>query len=441
MEVSQIALKMPKMLFPKPGTDLYKWSVCACDQYTSQPEYWQQVDQLVGDAPSTLRIVFPEVYLEKEGGDQRIAGIREAMDRYTGDGSLVELETGAMLIDRRTAHVPSRKGLIVALDLEAYDFHKGSGSLIRPTEDTIEDRLPPRVKIRQDAPIESPHIMVLIDDPDQTVIEPLFEKVGAPFYETELMQDGGAIKGWHLTDADLLSAITDKLTALADPSRFADRYNAAGKPVLLYAMGDGNHSFATARKVWEQIRQTLSDQEKEDHPARFALVELINLHDAGLVFEPIHRVLFDVDPAKLMADLKADLEKQGISVSSRDAVDAETTLKAASDDQVFGAGYDGQWQTIALTNAKKQIAVASLQGFLDTWLQRNPSARIDYVHGTSVVEDLSTRSGNIGFFLPVLDKHDLFKSVVHDGALPRKTFSMGEAEEKRFYLECRKISL
>ena len=305
MKNSELGIEAPKILLPRSGVDLTNWSVVACDQFTSQPEYWEKLAEEIGEDPSTLNMVFPEVYLGEADSEERVSRINSTMEDYLDKGILEELEPGFILLDRKTSHAPSRKGLIVALDLEKYDYKLGSQSLIRATEGTIEDRLPPRIKIRENAKIELPHIMVLIDDPDRSVIEPLFEKDLSRIYDFELHAGGGHLKGWRVDANEDIGSAFQSLEALSDQAVFDNKYGVSGKGVLLYAMGDGNHSLATAKSIWESLKaEAESPESVMDHPARFALVELMNVHDAGLEFEPIHRVAFGVDGDELLVELK-----------------------------------------------------------------------------------------------------------------------------------------
>ncbi len=442
MNFDKISLQVPEILLPNKDVDLHKWSVVACDQYTSQPDYWAKVAEIAGDAPSTLNVIFPEVFLEDHDGDERIASINNAMQQYLDEGILVPMDKpGFVLVDRKTSQAPSRKGLVVAIDLEHYDFNKGSQTLIRATEGTIMDRLPPRIKVRQDAAIELPHIMVLIDDPQHTVIEPLFEKNPQPLYDFELMMDSGHIKGYAIDTPELIRQAVDTLTQLADPQVFADKYNAQGRDVLLYAMGDGNHSLATAKAIWEKIKEEADDiQSVMDNPARFALVELVNIHDEGLQFEPIHRVIFNVKPEQLLKAMQAHFKGNCSVVRCDNEADMKARAKAATADNVHivpfndasGYGY------IQITNPEYTLELATIESFLNDYLEQN-GGKVDFIHGDEVVNELGVKEGNMGFFFPPISKHSLFKTIIFDGALPRKTFSMGEADEKRFYLEARKI--
>jgi Protein of unknown function (DUF1015) len=444
MNCPKIALQVPKILLPTPGIDLAKWAVIACDQYTSQPEYWDQTRKLTAGSPTTLDLIFPEVYLEDEDGDERIAAINCAMREALDNATLQEQPKGFVLLDRQTSHVTSRKGLVVALDLEQYDYNVDSTSLIRATEGTILDRLPPRIKVREKACLELPHIMVLIDDPQQTVIEPLFDAELEKIYDFELMQNGGHLKGWRIDRPDLIAQVTDQLAALADPASFKARYQVDSEDVVLYAMGDGNHSFATAKAIWEQLKLAAPDPAAiMDHPARYALVELVNLHDPGLEFEAIHRVLFGTDPAAMFKQMEAFYTTKGcgfrfLPLADEQDVARELSQPAAADRHriplVSAAGFG----VVEVRSPAFNLVVATLQEFLDGFLAAT-GARIDYIHGANVVTELGSKVGNVGFYLPAISKIELFRTIILDGALPRKTFSMGEADEKRFYLECRRI--
>jgi len=447
MDPIELALQVPQILLPDNDTDLGRWAVIACDQYTSEPEYWAQVDRLVGDQPSTLRLVFPEVFLEEEEPETaaRIAAINRQMDAYLADGTLPQLEPGFVLVDRQTAHAPSRKGLVVALDLEEYDYRPGAGALIRSTEGTIIDRLPPRIRVREQASIELPHIMVLIDDPECTVIEPLFEQGPPQLYDFDLMQNGGHLRGWHVADPAQIDQVVKQLGRLADPARFRERYQVDDDKVMLYAMGDGNHSFATAKAIWEKLKAEADDPAAlMADPARFALVELVNLHDPGLEFEAIHRVLFNVDLDEMAATAEHFFAEAGTDCTLTWLPDREAVAAAsrAADPTMHVIPFIAGQRHGLLTIARPvfTLVVATLQAFLDDFLATHPAARIDYIHGEGTVTRLGAAANTFGFYLPAISKHDLFRTIVRDGALPRKTFSMGEADEKRFYMEARRIT-
>jgi hypothetical protein len=446
MNFEKIGLHVPEILLPKNGSDMTKWSVVACDQYTSQPEYWKKAMSLVGDTPSTLNLILPEVYLETPREEELVSEINRNMKKYLDENILVKQKPGFVLVDRKTSIAPSRKGLVVALDLEQYDFREGSETLIRATEGTIVDRLPPRIKVRKDSPVELPHIMVLIDDPDKTIIEPLFDMDLEKIYGFELMMESGHIQGYRIDNENIINSIAEKLAKLADPENFKQKYTVENQAVLLYAMGDGNHSFATAKAIWEELKKRGHyTEEIMSHPARYALVELVNLHDDGLEFEPIHRVLFDIDTEDMFNTMRDFYAGQGAKLSIRtfsSELEAETEAKKAREDTFHAVSFvtKGTAGVLVIKDPKLTLEVATLQSFLDSYLENNKQAKIDYVHGKEVVSELGSKTGNIGFFLEPMSKHALFKTIILDGALPQKTFSMGEADEKRFYLECRKIT-
>jgi len=446
MNFEKIGLHAPEILLPKNGTDMSKWSVVACDQYTSQPEYWEKAGELTGEAPSTLHMIIPEVYLDTEKEKELVPEVNRNMKKYLEDNILVKQKPGFVLVDRKTSKASSRKGLVVALDLEHYDFREGSKTLIRATEGTILDRLPPRIKVRNYAPIELPHIMVLIDDPERTVIEPLFDMNLEKIYDFELMMGSGNIEGYRLVKENTINSIAEKLSKLADLETFNQKYNVKDQPVLLYAMGDGNHSFATAKSIWEELKKNAKPTEEiMSHPARYALVELVNLHDVGLEFEPIHRVVFNVDTKDMFNNMGEFYAGHGSELLIRtfsSKLKAETAAKKARGNNFHAVSFvthetDG---VLVIKDPKFTLEVATLQSFLDSYLVDKQNAKIDYIHGKEVVSELGSKLGNVGFFLEPMSKHDLFKTIILDGALPRKTFSMGKADEKRFYLECRKIT-
>lgn len=435
--IPSIGVQIADILLPKSSIEHHKWAVIACDQFTSEPEYWQQAAEIVGDSPSTLNLILPEVYLDKPESQNRTLETQQAMHQYLQAG-LFESRQGLILV-RRTALGKTRHGLMLALDLERYDFNKGSQSLIRATEGTIIERLPPRIKIREGAVLELPHILVLIDDPQRTVIEPLIAKVDLleKCYDFDLMLGSGHLEGYYIDHPQLEKNVVSALEKLADPHIFHQKYGVGvDNGVLLFAMGDGNHSLATAKAIWEKIK----DQVGMDHPARYALVEIENVHDEGLEFEPIHRVVFD-----LKSDLASDLQKTfGSSLRLQICQDSQEMIsivdrQANPAEQAIGLITPQSFQVAYIRQPEFNLPVGTLQAFLDDWLKAGNAASIDYVHGEDVVTRLGSQPGNAGFYLPAMPKSDLFKTVILDGALPRKTFSMGEAREKRFYMECRKI--
>lgn len=441
----KLGVKIPEVLLPAKGIDLFKWSVVACDQYTSEPDYWEEVARLVGDVPSTLNLVFPEVYLGKGAEKERIDRIHQQMIQYLKAEILYSCGPGFIYLERQTSHAPCRRGLIIAVDLERYDYHHGSKNLIRATEGTVLERIPPRVEIRKGAPLELPHIMLLIDDPECRVIEPLSLQTDRfkRLYDTELMMGGGHIKGYLVNEEPVLEGIYRGLANLAEPESFNYKYGVVKEPILLFAAGDGNHSLATAKAVWEKMKLE-AGIDPNNHPARFALVEVVNIHDPGLQFEPIHRVLFKVSSRELFEEMKHYFGAEQFTLTrfpQRQAMEEQLKRDEHINENRHQIGFvnDEGYGIATISNPKFDLEVGSLQAFLDEWLIKHSEAGIDYIHGTEVVQKLGSRHGNIGFFLPALDKSLLFKTVIRDGVLPRKSFSMGEAEEKRFYLECRRI--
>jgi hypothetical protein len=432
----EIAVGKPLVFLPHKDLDMQKWAVIACDQFTSEPEYWQDVQRIVGEAASTLNMILPEVYLGKGEESGIVQKTQSTMKRYLSDGLLVEHE-GFILVERSVAG-KTRHGVLMALDLETYDFSVGSQSLIRATEGTVLDRLPPRIKIREGASLELPHILVLIDDPQRTVIEPIVAQKDSltPLYNFELMKGSGHLRGFAIQDAAVENKMISALDQLADPQKFMKKYQVnADRGVLLFAMGDGNHSLATAKAIWEKNKSKVG----MDHPSRYALIELENVHDTGLEFEPIHRVVFSCK-----ADYKTAMQSFfGESVN----FDKCETYQQVKDNvyaqcgsaQIVGVVSESGFGLIHFSHPESNLPVGTLQPFLDSWLKAGAASEIDYVHGDDVVLRLGQQPGNLGLLLPPMPKSDLFKTVILDGALPRKTFSMGEAIEKRFYVESRKI--
>ncbi len=412
------------VLIPK-DSDLSLWSVVACDQYTSQPEYWERVDERVGERPSTLRLILPESALEGPNVEADIAAINETMIDYLQKGYFRLLPSSMIYVERRLDSGRIRRGLVGMVDLEQYDFMPGSDAKIRATEGTVIERIPPRVKVRENAPIELPHVMILCDDPERTVIEPLSSGTAdmESVYDFDLMEHGGHISGWRLTESQL-DGVASALTTLADPQGFSDRYMAEDRPVMIFAVGDGNHSLATAKECYAQQKRVTAPEIWPSLPSRYALCELVNLHDESLEFEPIHRVVFGVDPEDLLADLKS---------SFPGAYEGSGTGHVLEYTHVGGSG------AITVSQPTHQLEVGTLQSFLDTWMAGHPEARIDYIHGADVARSLASGPEAVAFLLPAMAKNSLFPTVIHDGVLPRKTFSMGEAHDKRFYLEARSI--
>lgn len=398
------------ILLPR-GVDMRRWAVVACDQFTAQRDYWDAVEEYVGNAPSALHMIVPEIDLDTDKGRAQEARAARMMADYCGQGLFTAVENSFIYVRRQTPHAPLRQGLVVALDLEAYDYAPGSRSLTRATEGTIIERLPPRMAVRRRACLELPHIMVLIDDPDATVIEPLAHMADEDaLYDFDLMMASGHISGYRVQGDEPFARVAGALRALKQDGR------------MLYAMGDGNHSLAAARACWEELKPTLSPLEREDHPARWALVELVNLHDDGLVFHPIHRVIYGVDDQFLPRLMQAMHARPGTGSGHS-----------------FTCIQNGLETALTVDAPTNPIDVGTLQDALDAVIAAMPGATVDYVHGADVVRQVAGKPGNAGVLLGAMDKSALFPAVEKLGALPRKTFSMGEACEKRFYLESRRI--
>lgn len=414
--LEKIGIGLPEVLLPGQGTDLGKWSVVACDQFSSEPRYWKEVEEYVGEAPSTLRLILPECYLEEGDTKARVEAINEAMATYL-ETVLEPVGPGLVLTDRKTAHAPSRKGLVMSIDLEAYSFEAGAASLVRPTEGTILKRLPPRMAIRRGATLDLPHILLLLDDPDRTVLEPLFEARDSfrKLYDFDLMQEGGHIRGWHVP-AEALAGAVSALEKLA----------AGG---FLFAVGDGNHSLGAAKSLWEEKK---AGGATPDDPARWALVEVENIHDAGLHFHPIHRVLFGLDTETFFKDM-------GKALGGWMEVKAAAPTEKTPEGHVIGVVSPPGDSRFIFNPAEERMTVEFFQEFLDGYLAEHPEVTIDYIHGDKAVREMGSEAGNAGFYMPPLDKSAFFRRIVEVGPYPRKTFSIGEAVEKRYYLESRKL--
>ena len=403
------------ILLPK-SADMHRWAVIACDQFTSDTAYWQRVADTVGENPSTLHMILPEAHLGSADEASIVCKINNTMDQYLQNDVFTTYPNSYIYVERTLLNGTIRPGLIGAVDLEEYNYNVGSVSAVRATEKTVLERIPPRQRVRKDAGIEFPHVLMLCDDDQKQLIEPIAAlKKDLPLvYDFDLMEGGGHISGW-LVQGQAAVAFDQRLQSYIDgvPAKYADL---DGAPVTL-AVGDGNHSLATAKSCYEALKQANPDTDLSNHPARFALVELENIHDDSQVFEPIHRILFHVDGQKLLQDLQAVCATDGFAV-----------------EYVMGA----QRGTLYLDKAKGELAVAVLQEFLDAWMAEN-SCEIDYIHGDDEVAQLAQQPNAVGFLLPSMEKHQLFRGVISGGVLPRKTFSMGHAREKRYYLEGRKI--
>lgn len=416
-----LPLKRANILLPK-DVDMTKWSVVACDQYTSEPEYWKEVEKEVGSSPSTLNLILPELYLEDTDVEDRIKKINKTMEEYLDEGIFNEYKDTMIYLERTQKDGKVREGLMAMVDLEDYSYEKSSQTLIRATEKTVIERIPPRLKVRENASLELPHIMILIDDEKKNIIENLKDKVTSEdvVYDFDLMENGGHIKGYKLSD-EVINGIESGLENLMDKDYFEKKHNVKDKGVLLFAMGDGNHSLATAKVNYENLKKTMSEEEYLNNPARYALVEVVNLHSSALEFEPIHRVIFNTDINNLVEELHKyyDINEDG---------DGEYFELVTKD-------FD---KRLYISNPKSNIAVGSIQMFLDDYL-KDHSGKLDYIHGDEITRSMGSEEGNVGILFEVMPKEELFRTVILDGTLPRKTFSMGHSYDKRYYLEARKI--
>lgn len=391
------AIKIPQILLPKKA-DMHLWAVNACDQFTSDEKYWKELDNLVGGKPSALRLIFPEIYL-KDNPEKRIAEINAHMREYLEGGVFEKVEGGFVLVER-TTQSGTRTGIVLAIDLEDYDFRAGSKALIRSTEATILERIPPRVRIRENAPIELPHIMLLYDDPENSVLKSV--KRGKVLYDFDMNMGGGHVKGTYIPNA---AAVTEAFYALAGGDKYGKGEN------LLFAVGDGNHSLATAKTCWENIKKTLSPEQAATHPARFALVEAVNIYDGALTFEPIHRLVKTDKAQKFVSGLKTNGGKKAYI-----AVNGKVSEIAFSDDVPEG--------------------IRQLDVYISDFIKSN-GGEVDYIYGDGELKEFSSQG--VGVILPPIEKGDFFRLIVTGGNLPRKTFSMGEGNEKRYYIEAKLI--
>lgn len=392
------------------NADMSKWSVVACDQYTSEPKYWEDAENFVGTSPSAYNLILPEMYLQCGDVGERIEKINSQMNRYLSDGVFASEGRCYIYVERTLRCGKVRKGVVGCVDLECYDYMPGSKSAVRPTEKTVVERIPPRLRVRENAPVELPHIMLLADDPNKILIEPLGEEKSKfeKLYDFDLMMSSGHITGYKLDD-ETASAFENKLLSMG---------NDGSKSVLVFAVGDGNHSLATAKACYRNFKDKIGDAALES-PARYALAELVNLHDDSLEFEAIHRVVFGVDRNKFTDGL--------LNICTPvDGAERDFTLVTEEGDK-----------PLKFNNPDSSLAVGCIQNYIDTYLVENGGS-VDYIHGEDVARELAGE-GNVAIVLDAMKKSDLFKTVTEDGVLPRKTFSMGEACDKRFYVEARKI--
>ncbi|MBR4079244.1 MAG: DUF1015 domain-containing protein [Christensenellaceae bacterium] len=421
-------LAIPKILIPDEKVNMKKWAIIACDQYTSDRRYWEEVERTVGNSPSTLRMMLPEAYLELPDKQERIADTRETMYDYIEAGILKELPEGFILVERMIGGVP-RKGLMVLVDLEEYEFDIAKKPLIRPTEQTVRDRIPPRMQIRMDAAVEMPHILAMIDDPDHTVIEPVWEKRHQlkKLYDFDLMMNGGKITGYFVDSYDMINGIMNAMAAL--PTHDG----------MKICVGDGNHSLATAKEIWNRAKMSLSEAELAVSPLRYALVELINLQDPALSILPIYRALFNVNPSNCIQYIVEKLNARGLGarlIFSRRKISPETM----DPNTIYFESKDSMGR-IELSRISGHLMLEDLQIVLEQFEKDHPASKLDYIHGDDTINELKTQYNTLCFILPALSKRRFMDTIVENGVLPKKCFSLGEADEKRFYLECRLLVL
>lgn len=419
---------IPRILLPNENVLMKKWAVVACDQYTSDIDYWQEVEKNIGSAPSTLHMILPEIYLNEEDVEDRIAFAKQTMADYIDDGVLTELPQGVMLIER-TMDGLTRKGLILAVDLDEYNWDISAHPLIRATEDTLLERIPPRVRIREGALLELPHVLVLMDDPQNTVIGSLTAAKSElkQMYDFDMMQNGGHITGWLCDNDDLNNAVLDSISNL--PLRDGMRFS----------VGDGNHSLATAKTVWENAKLTMSEEEIATSPLRYALVELVNLRDEAMTVKPIHRAISKVSPTHCIQRICDILNESGLKAK---LLYTRSTTKHKKEDSTPYTIYVKTKQAagkIEITNPSHPLAVGDLQPALEQYLKETPSGVIEYLHGDSQFEEFANMYDTVAFYMPDVEKETFFDTVINCGVLPKKTFSLGEANEKRYYIEGRLI--
>ncbi len=433
LEIVRGLVRVPEIYLSLSKSNIENWPVIACDQYTSEPGYWKDVSARVGNIPSSYEMILPEIYLEHPGEvpvEVRIKNINSKMNEYLNNGVLESIGECFVLIDRQTPVSNSRKGLLISIDLEKYDFNPDSDKLVRATEGTVLDRIPPRMQIRKDAALEIPHVQLLMDDPGDTVIGPLFKNAESGkyklLYDIDLHENGGHVKGYCIPgDSPDIEDIFLSLSKLESLINYG----------LLFAVGDGNHSLATAKSHWDSIKSNVSD----NHPARYALVELINIYDEGIEFEPIHRVLFGTSFDKFIRESTNILPGLEVYISEKMSVNNAIVMSGAIDREVLPVPVFSRGDAVVFTFPKSSgvLAVTVIQQLIDEYISKYPNAKVDYIHGEPSVKALAEK--NIGILLPAISKHTFFGKIAAEGVFPRKTFSIGEAFEKRYYMECKRI--
>jgi uncharacterized protein (DUF1015 family) len=421
---AKIGVNIPTILLPNSNIDMQKWSVVACDQFSSERLYWDKVATFVGDAPSTLKMILPECYLEDGDTIERVQNIQKPMSEYISDKVIVETEPGFIYIERKTPFAPCRQGLIVSVDLETYDYRPGTKPETRPTEGTVIERLPPRMDIRREAILDMPHIMVLIDDKENALFNAITVEKSKheTVYNFDLMTEAGSITGQKVKDPETLSTLCSILENLKTDDGF------------LFAVGDGNHSLAAAKGIWEERKAAGAP---DNDPARYALVEIENIYDKSLEFEPIHRVLFNIKGEEFKAELAKEFDFNIEKCSSFDEM--EKTFNAVNDRHAFGMMCSNGFAVLTINKPEVSLDYEVIQTFLDKFLEQHQETTIDYIHGTESTIELGTKEGNIGILMKGIKKETFFSEIQTNGPLPRKTFSIGEAIEKRFYIESRLI--
>ena len=407
-----------KILLPADDTDMKKWAVVACDQFTSQPKYWEEVREIIGDEPSTLHLVLPEVHLESENVKDYIEAIHAKNKEYR---KLLSRSVDGFVYLERLTQSGLRTGVLATVDLDRYDYKDGTTSAIRPTENTIIDRIPPRLDVRRGCEFEVPHIMMLIDDKAKKIVEPLADLKNdmTKLYDFDLMQGGGHIAGWAVENDAVINSIIDMVDNLMNEP------TPAGCAPIAIAAGDGNHSLATAKAYWDEVKQSLTADEKLTHPARYALAEIVNIHCDALTMEPIHRVIFGATDEQAETALKTFFAEDKITEGS----DGEHTFEFVTKEGCT---------SYSLANSKRPLSIYDIEDFIAYFGEKYPAITIDYIHGNDAVKEIC-KDDVVGFILPPFEKNDLLKGVYLAGALPKKTFSMGHADEKRYYLELREI--
>ena len=440
-KLESFGLYVPEILLPK-NIDIKSWSVIACDQYTQDLDYWKKAEKNAEGKPSTLNLILPEVYLNSPDKKDRIAKIRKSMKEYLESNKVFDSPRNCMVyLERKTAFGRTRKGLVAQIDLETYEWKPFSTANIRATEATIVERIPPRMEIRKGAPLELPHIMLLVNDKEDLLIGKTGSLVKAkkPIYDGEIMCNGGSITGWAVETENEIAGVTEAVTKIAEKNRAADG------STFLFAVGDGNHSLATAKAVWDEykaelVKNNATEEELKNSRVRYALVEIVNIYDAGLTFEPIHRVIFNINANNLIKHLA---EKLGGEIQEAgDKAALENAVKNSKADFGFSFNENGKQKYVLLKTKITELAVARLQPEIDSFLKTEKTAagaEIDYIHGTEEVLKLGEKPAAVGILLPPIMKDSFFETISGRGPLPRKSFSMGEADEKRFYLECRKL--